>query len=128
MDLRDQIARTLHLRRPEALRVVYWLQTLHSRQDAVHGECALVPYRTSDSVRSLVCTVDWDQRAIGCAWCGEWAADSGQQLAADFKLIVLTPTFLPVDVRQLRLDPAVLYCGDCMSKYREHFAHVFQLD
>lgn len=128
MTLRDRIAHQFRLRKPEALRVSYWLRRLFE-EDKVHSECGLVPYRpTSHPVHSLVCTVDWENPAVGCAWCGEWAADMGQRLADGFKLVGLVDTSLPHDVRKLDLAPAVLYCGDCFTKHREHFGHVFDLD
>lgn len=119
--LQQRLVRAFKLHKSPALRVTYWLKRLYE-SDLVHADCGLVPYTPeSEPIRSLVCTVDWDQRAIGCAWCGEWAADSGQPLDKDFKLVVLASVFLPHDVRDLRLHPAVLYCNECFGQHRDHF-------
>ena len=124
--LQQRLVRAFKLSKSPALRVTYWLKRLYD-DNLVHGDCGLVPYTPeSEPVRSLVCTVDWDQRAIGCAWCGEWAADSGQPLDRDFKLVVLAPVFLPRDVRDLRLHPAVLYCNGCFDTHRDHFVEGYK--
>lgn len=123
--LQQRLARAFKLHKSPALRVTYWLKRLYEA-DLVHSDCGLVPYTPeSEPIRSLVCTVDWDQRAIGCSWCGEWAADSGQPLDKDFKLIVLAQVFLPHDVRNLGLRPAVLYCNGCFAQHRDQFVSGF---
>ena len=124
--LQQRLVRAFKLSKSPALRVTYWLKRLYE-SDLVHSDCGLVPYTPeSEPIRSLVCTVDWDQRAIGCAWCGEWAADSGQPLDKDFKLIVLAQVFLPHDVRSLGLHPAVLYCNGCFDTHRDHFVEGYK--
>jgi hypothetical protein len=105
---------------------------LFNSHDLVHSEVSIVPYgqkvEDTASVASLIGTVDYDQKALGCAWCGEWAADSGQPLQNYFKIIVLHPDWLPYDIRNLALRPAVLYCEDCWKTHHDHFVRGFDLD
>lgn len=108
--------------------MLYWLGRMHE-DCLVHGEVALVPYKdTAQAVASVVATVDYDEKAIGCAWCGEWAADSGQPIQSYFKLVVLHPEWLSHDVRRLKLHPAVLYCLDCWTEHKAQFIRGFDID
>ena len=106
--------------RSKALRVTYWLKRLQEVYSLAHGEVGIVPFRSdaTDS-NSLVATVDWREKAIGCCLCGEWAADSGNHLSTGFKLAVPADSFMPYDLRGLNLRPALLYCVECFTRDRD---------
>lgn len=118
--LRDQIALNLRMDRSKALRVTYWLKRLQEVYSLTHADVGIVPFRSeaTDS-NTLVATVDWQAKAVGCALCGEWAADSGSHLSSGFKLAVPADSFLPYDLRGLDLRPAILYCIDCFTRDRD---------
>lgn len=118
--LRDRIALNLRLDRSKALRVTYWLQRLQEVYSLAHADVGIVPFR-SDATASntLVATVDWKSKAVGCAYCGEWAADAGQGLSPGFKLAVPADSFMPYELRALDLRPAILYCADCFARDRD---------
>lgn len=120
LPLRDQLALNLKLDRSKALRLTYWLKRLHEVYSLAHGDVGMVPFRSeaTDS-NTLIATVDWREKAIGCAYCGEWAADSGAHLSGGFKLAVPADSFLPYDIRGLNLRPALLYCADCFNRDRD---------
>ena len=127
--LRNHIATSFHISRAKALRVCYWLKRLHEDQSLVHGDVGIVPYQTSaEPIRSLIVTVDTKDKAVGCAQCGEWAADSGGKLQKGFRAVILVPKYQPHELRDLNLYPAVLYCLDCWNKDREYYLWAYELD
>ena len=117
VDHRNHIAKAFKLPKSIALRVCYWLERLHSKA-LVHDNVSLVQF-SMDSVQSLVVTVDFDTKECGCALCGEFAAESGQHLDDDFKLVGLFNEYLPRELQSLYLKPAVLYCNACFAEHGE---------
>ena len=114
-DHRNHIAKAFRLPKPKALRVCYWLERLFQKR-VVHDNVSLVLFSTED-VRSLIVTVDFDTKECGCALCGEFAAESGQRLDEDFKLVGLYNEYLPREIQDLNLKPAVLYCNACFAEH-----------
>lgn len=118
--LQDRLARSFRLRKSAALRVVYFLRRLFDMSVA-HGEVAMVPYRlencADETPNAVIGTVDWKGGALGCALCGEHAADSGGKLGEGFKLVVLCERVAPADVRGLGIVPALVYCESCFLRW-----------
>lgn len=114
-EIRDNVARVLDVRRPVAWRIVRWLrERLHEEVGVVHGEAAIVPFRSSTvDVGVLVATVDFSTLEVGCAWCGEFIASQGEALVDGTRAVQLDPDDLPRELRELRLRPAILYCAGC---------------
>ena len=127
--LRANVAASLGIDRKKALRICYWLRRLHEDQSLVHGSVGMVPYTAStDPIRSLIVTVDFNDKSVGCACCGEWAADSGGKLQPGFRAVMLMPKYLPHEIQDLNLYPAVLYCLSCWNKDREYYLWAYELD
>jgi hypothetical protein len=89
-----------------------------NKRHLVHDNVCLVLFSTED-VRSIVVTVDYTTKECGCAMCGEFAAVSGQRLDDDFKLVGLFNEYLPHDIQDAHLKPAVLYCNACFAEHGE---------
>lgn len=115
VEIRDAVARVLAVRKPVAWRVVRWLRDrLHEETGVVHGEAAVVPFRSSTvDVGVLVATVDFATFEVGCAWCGLFIASHGEALVEGTRAIQLDPDDLPRELQELRLRPAILYCAEC---------------
>lgn len=120
-ETRDGVARVLAIRKPLAWRVVRWLrERLHETLDAVHGEAAIVPFRSQEhDVGVLVATVDYDTLEVGCAWCGFFIASHGEALVEGTRAVQLEPSDLPRELQELRLRPAVLYCAECWTEHAD---------
>ena len=117
-ELRDRIALHLEIRRPLATRVCHWLWRLHDEVGAVHGEVGLVRMLGStQGVGVLIATVDYQQHAVGCAWCGEWIADHKEALTEGTRSLLLDNADLPRELQPLDLRPAVIYCGSCWASH-----------
>lgn len=128
--LRDDIARVLRVKRPTAWRIVRWLrERLHEQFNVVHGEAAVVPFRSQTlDVTVLVATADYATFEVGCAVCGEFIASQGEALVEGTHAVQLDPDELPHELRELRLRPAILYCSGCWPHWSAHLREVFGLD
>lgn len=120
-ELRDNVAKVLGVRRPVAARVVRWLrEQLHEQRNVVHGEAGVVPFRsTTSDVGILVATVDYAALEVGCAWCGLFMASHREALVDGTRAVVVGDEYLPHELRELRLRPAVLYCAECWPQVGE---------
>lgn len=125
VDHRNHIAKAFKLPKSKALRVCYWLERL-SEKLLVHDNVSLVPFSTVE-IRCLVVTVDFKTKECGCALCGEFAAESGQRLDEDFKLVGLFNEFLPKEIQELNLKPAVLYCNACLTEHDVYFREQYNI-
>lgn len=119
VEIRDAIARVLGVRRSVAWRVVRWLRERCFEQlDLAHGEAGIVPFRSAThDVGVLVATVDYATLEVGCAICGEFIASQGEALVEGTRAVQIDDAHLPRELLDLRLRPAVLYCGDCWSRH-----------
>lgn len=130
VEIRDGIAAVLGVRRSVAWRVVRWLrEELFERRDLVHGEAAIVPFRSETvDVGVLVATVDFRTLEVGCAICGEFIASQGEALVEGTRAVQLDDADLPRELRELRLRPAVLYCADCWRAHGDAIRAALELE
>ena len=106
-----QLTQTLRLKREEALRVAYWLQRLHQRL-LVHDNAQMLRFHHAQA-RSLIATVDFATKEVGCVWCGEFAAFFKEELDPTFKKVQIPMKEQPYEIRKLGLFPVLLYCEPC---------------
>ena len=129
-ELRDGIAKVLGVRRPIAWRVVRWLHDrLHERLNVIHGEAAVVPFRSSSvDVGVLVATIDYTTLEVGCAWCGLFIASQGEALVEGTRAVQLEASDLPRELADLQLRPALLYCAECWPTIGSHVRRSLGID
>ena len=113
------------LKSAQAQRVIHWLKRLNEH-NLTHDAVGIVQFGSAKS--SVIGTVDYKTGELGCAWCGEFAAESGQPIDKDFKLIGLCAAYLPYDIVPLNLRPHVLYCDSCFAANLEWFERAYELD
>ena len=111
MHRQQDIARVLRLPKPNALRVVYWLQRL-CEQGFVHDNVQMLRFAQAQS-RSIIVTLDWQTKELGCARCGEFAAFFTEDLDPTFKTVLIPSKTQPHDIQKLLLFPVLLYCEAC---------------
>lgn len=124
--LQARLARAFKLRPSDALRLIYFVRRLY-KFNLVHGESAMVPYR-ADHATAVVGTVDWQAKCIGCAMCGEHAADSGEPLADGFRLVILRADLVPYEIESLSIVPGLLYCAQCWTKHESYLRVALKVD
>ena len=110
----EKLASVLRLKPPLALRVEYWLQRLHQRC-LVHDNVQMLRFHHAQA-KSLIATVDFETKEVGCAWCGEFAAFFKEELNPAFKKVQVPKREQPHDVRGLNLYPVLLYCEPCFRE------------